>query len=204
MRAGMALLSLVFAITAGAAIEPQSVPYENPLAKRVASLLEVGDTDSVAQLLHYPPSYSEEERTTDISNLQRNFAFLINRFGLPSDLRIQDKPLSFYEVGSAGGTLEYWASISPLDIRAYVYLVNFSKLGPGILKIHLFQPKGKSKTELQGVAFGLLVSAPSAHATMIRIMVDLSEQMGQPMSPHEIKMLEQELQASEFQLPDEK
>jgi hypothetical protein len=204
VRAGTALLSLAFAITAGAAIEPHSVPYENPLAKQVASLLEVGNTDSVAQLLHYPPSYSEEERIADIANLQRNFAFLINRFGLPSDLRIQDKPLSFYEVGSSGGTIEYWANLSPLNIRAWVYLVNFSKLGPGILKIHLFQPKDKSKLELQGVAFGLAVSSPSARTTMIRIMVDLSKQMGQPMSPHEVEMLEQQLQSTEFQPPDEK
>ena len=77
------------------------------------------------------------------------------------------------------------------------------ELGPGILKIHLFQPKDKSKLELQGVAFGLAVSSPSALATMIRIIADISKQMGQPMSPHEVEMLEQQLQPTEFQPPNE-
>jgi hypothetical protein len=169
------------------------------MAKRVTSLLEAGDSNRVAQLLHYPPSYSEEERRADIADLQKMLAFFIDRFGLPSDLEIQDTPLSFYEVGASGGSLEYWANISPLEIRAFVYTARFSKLGPGILKIHLFQPAGQSKFELQGVAFGLKVSSPSARTIMIRTMVDLSKLMGRPMSPNDIEMLEQQLQPSEFQ-----
>jgi len=204
VRANVVFLSLAFTLTAGAAIEPHSAQDVHPLAKRVASLLEAGDSASVADLLHYPPSYSEVERTVDVAEVQKMLAFLIDRFGLPTDVKTHNTPLTFYEFGASGGTVEYWASISPLETHVFMYSVNFSKLGPGLLQIHLFQPADQSKLELQRVGFGLAASSPSARTTMIRIMVDVSKQMGQPMSPHEVEMLEQQLQPTDFQTPDKK
>jgi hypothetical protein len=173
------------------------------LAERVASLLQAGDAASVAELLHYPPSYSEVERTADVAEVQKVLVFLIDRFGLPTDLKVNDAPLTFYEFGSSGGTVEYWASISPLETRAFMYSASFSKLGPGLLQIHLFQPADQSTLELQRVGFGLAASSPSARATMISTIVDLQKHMGRPVPPNYVEMLEQGLQPSSFQPPEE-
>jgi len=203
VRASTALLLMAFALTAGAAIEPHSEQNVHPLAKRVASLLEAGDSVSVAELLHYPPSYSEVERAADIAGVQKMLAFLIDRFGLPTDLKAHDTPLTFYEFGASGGTVEYWSSISPFETRTFMYSARFSKLGPGLVQIHLFQPVNQSKLELQRVAFGLAASSPSARTSMIRTAVDLAEHMGTPVPPDYVEMLEQGLQPSVFQPPNE-
>lgn len=176
-----------------AADSPRNASPTVGLVDRVLSLLARGGSRDLAAILHYPESYTADERAKDVSNVATSLDFLLDRFGKPEKLRPVHESASFYEMGVGGGSVHYWASLSLIAEQTLLYSGSFSKLGPGFIKLSVVRVKG-GPPEIRVISFGLPTSSPSAKATITNLSVSLMEQMGVPMSPEVRKSISEHLQ----------
>jgi hypothetical protein len=75
------------------------------LADRAAQLLSRGEIRSVAEMMHYPPTYTPEERKKDISSTGEYVDLMAREFGAISGLKEQIGVALFYEIGGTGGNV---------------------------------------------------------------------------------------------------
>jgi hypothetical protein len=163
------------------------------LADRAIQLIERGSAEDVAELLHYPPTYTEAERKEDSGAVADSIRFLLGRTGQISNPKPWLKPAEFFEVGAGGGDMPYWQSLSPLRTIDYVYSVQYEKLGSGFLKVRAFKHPSIPKPAIMSIGIGFPVADPDSKKLVIALIRGLTEHKGHQAPPNLEEILEQTL-----------
>ena len=165
LRLGLCLLVVASVATSCA----RSAGTEPPaLAHHLMGLLQRGDYAAVANLLYEPPSYGPAQLAQERQALTTVLAYLGGTFGSPTAGQTADLGIVFYKLSIAGADIPYWKSLPNFGIdQALAYHVQFGHVGPGILAFTFIRIKGG--WEVRSIEFGLLLDAPLARETMVRI-----------------------------------
>jgi len=181
---GLCLLVVVSAATScirSAGSEPPA------LAKHLMELLRRGDYAAVANVLYEPPSYGLAQERQALTAV---LAYLGGAFGSPTDGQAADLGTVFYKLSIAGADIPYWKSLPNFGIdHGLVYHVQFGHVGPGILAFTFIRSKGG--WEVRSIEFGLLMDAPQARETMVRIGRGFLRQVSQLDDVTTTQMLEE-------------
>ena len=143
--------------------------------------------------MHYPPTYTPEERKKDISSTGEGIDLIAREFGAISGLKEQMGVALFYETGGTGGSVPYVSSLKPHDSGQFVYDAKFSKLGNGYIKVTVIQLTAKSHFEILGVYFGLPAGNPQSKPALLKVMRKQLVQMHVPITPELERQIEQSL-----------
>ena len=178
--AAVALVATILASCRAGEFDPESVPEAQEMANRAVDLLCEGDYEAVAELLHYPPSYTPEQLATDKADVRVGLELLAGEVGLCTAPEPQNQPVEFYQVGVSGGDVPYWQSLpnGGLD-QSYRYKVRYGKLGDGIVQVTLVEESGK--WAVRSVDLGLETAREGAR----EIMLDLGEKLAAALTPLE-------------------
>jgi hypothetical protein len=187
------LLASLLLVAVGAA----DTDHPREIADQIVGLAERPDVLGLTERFHYPPTYTQAERQADSSDLADSLRFLFERLGKPQSPRLRRVPASVYEIGLSGGTVPYWESLSPFKTHTFLYSVQFSKAGPGFLKVDVFRNPAQGRLELQGLSF-CLPAAPATKTEVVEIMVELSAKIELPTPPNFKKLLQEQLQPSDI------
>jgi hypothetical protein len=119
-RAFGALLGLAFLACA------TPTPQDCGVADDFATALESGDHKAIAELFHYPPTYSMAQRADDAELVAESWAWLRTQFGAPATTLPHRSSATYYEIVVSGGDVAYWESISPFGGTICLYSTSFS------------------------------------------------------------------------------
>jgi len=175
-------LLCVLALASVAALPPpeSSRRLDSEAARTVVRFLEASDFSGAATALAYPPDFTKDQLASDQLGVANAIRLLLAEFGALSSVRISERHLQFYEVGVAGGPRPFWWQTPEAPSRTfyYIYEVQFSKFGPGVLKILTFDsPSGEVPVSIN---FGFLPSVPEADQRVRRAFNGLLDMMGVP------------------------
>jgi hypothetical protein len=141
-------------------------------ADSILGLLSKGETGTIASLLHYPPSYTEQQRNDDVADVHEQLDFLSQRFGKISHAVLAKEHLETLDIGVSGGTSEYFDSLDSFEYVDFTYATTFAHEGAGAIKIAFL----RLKTGLVPwrISFCLLKSGPDASARFNSILGEIS------------------------------
>jgi hypothetical protein len=95
-------------------------------------------------------------------------SYLGGAFGPPAGGEAANLGIVFYKLSIAGADIPYWKSLPNFGIdHALAYHVQFEHVGPGVLAFTLI--RAKTGWAVRSIDFGLLLDAPQARETMVRI-----------------------------------
>jgi len=101
-------------------------------AAETVALLRKGDAAAVAARLHYPPSYTAEQRAADEAAVALMIGIVLEQFGTLMLADPVDAPGPHYQVDITGGDGDYWAATLPgRSIREVGYRAEFSRYESG-------------------------------------------------------------------------
>jgi hypothetical protein len=152
-------------------------------ASQIVDNLARSDVRAVASSLHYPPTYTAEEREADIASVSKSLRFLLDRFGAPKNLRTTAERHVFFHVGTSGGDVPYWESISPYPNRVVVFQTDFANLGPGFVMVELISLDGGAPRVIKGVEFGLPAETPGSKQQILHQFEAMLTHMGVALPP---------------------
>ena len=130
-----------------------SAKGEQAAAEAVLIKLVQGRPGEAAALLHYPPSYSLAEREEDAAGVTQFLVTHLEAFGSPTEPELHREPVTTVDSGVSGGSVPYWAKLSPFDSAQFLYRVTFSKAGAGFLKFVVFHHPDSDNPEVQSIWF---------------------------------------------------
>jgi hypothetical protein len=186
------ILSLVSGVSSGGPSQLGVANEARALAKRAVVLLENDKSRAVASLMHYPPTYSADERAKDINSVGDGLELTLKELGTPTQFRDLHGLALSYEVSESGGNVPYLRSLSPAYAADFFYEVTYSKQGHGFLTVRVMQLNSKSPAEILSVRLGLPAANPASKTTMIEITGMQLARIGVPMS----QALQQQIEAS--------
>jgi hypothetical protein len=187
-------LAQVAFLIAAIAAAPGPADPGRATATRIAEALSKGDVPTVAQSLHYPPSYTAKEKAEDIAGVSTSLAFLLGRFGLPKNPTVTNQSRVFFHLGTTGGTVPYWESVSPYKNRLFIYDVDFANFGRGVLVVELIALNGGVPKTVRGVEFGLLADQTDAKKRIVNAFEGLLTHMGEELPPNFRELATQQIQ----------
>jgi F420-0:gamma-glutamyl ligase-like protein len=148
---------------------------------------------SVAKAMHYPPTYTPEERQNDMSSTGAGLDLMAREFGAVTGLKPYTGTGMFFEVGGTGGDVPYLSSLRPHASAQYLYKATFAKNGVGCIRVMVIQLTASSPYEILGVYFGL----PAANAHSRTAVLDVTRkqliQMQVPVTPDVERQIEASL-----------
>jgi hypothetical protein len=147
----------------------------------------------VAEMMHYPPTYTPEEREKDISSTGDYLDLMAREFGEISALKVQMGVALFYTIGGTGGNVPYVSSLKPHHSEQFVYEAKFSKLGNGFIRVTVIQLTADSHFEILGVYLGLPTANPRSKPALMKIMRKELIHMHVPVTPELERQMEQSL-----------
>jgi len=186
------ILPLVSGVSSGGPSQLGVANEARALAKRAVVLLENDKSRAVASLMHYPPTYSADERAKDINSVGDGLELILKELGTPTQFRDLHGLALSYEVSESGGSIPYLRSLSPAYASDFLYEVTYSKQGHGYLTVRVMQLNSKSPAEILSVRLGLPTANPASKTTMIEITRMQLARLGVPMS----QALQQQIDAS--------
>jgi len=134
-------------------------------------------------MMHYPPTYTPEERKKDISSTGDGLVLVARDFGAISSLEVYTGTALFYEIGGTGGDVPYVTSLSPYYSAPFLYKAKFSKRGDGYIRITAIQLTADSRFEILGVYFGLPAANPHSRPAILEITRKQLIHMQVPVTP---------------------
>jgi hypothetical protein len=203
MRTLILAISLLLAGTAYSAPQTDPDAEREALANGVVDMLAKSETARAASSIHYPAAYSQAEREKDVASVAESLDFLIERFGTLIEFEKRRTPIDFYSAEVSGGTVEYWASLSPLDTIDFVYSAEFSKSGSGVIILSLFRRPSFTGPQVFRLGFGLPLSRPGAKAFIIDATVDMLKSMELSLPPNIRELIESSIQVERFETNEE-
>jgi hypothetical protein len=186
------LAQAAFLTVVAVAVSAQAAPNRVTRA-RVVEALSKGDAQTAAQSFHYPPNYSAGEKAEDIAGVSKSLVFLLEQFGLPRNPTETHEPRSFFQVGSSGGNVPYWESISPYESRNVVYDVDFANFGRGVIVVEQISLGGGAQV-IKGVEFGLLTDQPNSKKRIMNTFEGMLKHMGVELPPNFREVAAQQIQ----------
>jgi hypothetical protein len=190
-RATFTLVLLALVVVSAGASQPSDVRSGTGISETVVELLKKGAFEQVAQIHHYPPSYSPKEREEDAKAVARSLRFLFGRSGTVSDVQPLRREAEFYFVSVSGGDAPYWESISPYPLSEHPYRVQFSNLGPAMVNIVVLETGPKAGRELVSIQLGLSVESPGSKEKLVNLSLDMLKEMDVPTPPNVKDLIEQ-------------
>lgn len=135
---------------------------------RIVQLIQADSFEEVASLLHYPATYTQQERLADQSAVANNLRFLSSEFGHLEEAVAAKEAVEFYKLSISGGDVPYWQSLPNVGQDGYLtYRAVFSKFGPGIFHITFIRAEGGWQP--RSIEFGLERGQPKAGERMANI-----------------------------------
>jgi hypothetical protein len=146
----------------------------------------------MAEMMHYPPTYTPEERKKDISSTGDGLDLIAREFGAISGLKAHTGIAAFYEIGGTGGDVPYISSLSPHYSAQFLYEAEFSRRGDGYIRVTVIQLTADSEFEILGVYLGLPASNPHSKPAILEITRKQLIHMQVPVTPE----VERQIRAS--------
>ncbi|MCG3113084.1 MAG: hypothetical protein MCM46_14805 [Candidatus Manganitrophus sp. SB1] len=138
------------------------------LAENVISKLVAGDFQEAVAQIHEPATYDGQRAAEDRRSLTNDLDLLFKEFGNPSSPKLAQSIVALHGIEIAGGDVPYWKSLPNRGVAsAATYLVNFSKVGPGVIVITLTRVSGM--WELRSIALGIEQNRPNSRKNMLHI-----------------------------------
>jgi hypothetical protein len=126
-----------------------------------------------AEQFHQPEYFDEGDSRRDREDVARSLAFLVPRFGIPSNVRRSEESEAIWKVGVAGVSGPYWESLPNWGRDEFVsYAVDFEREGPGYIQVNYFL--GGGRPEVQSVDFILPSSREDAKQVVFETMKEMS------------------------------
>jgi len=152
--------------------------------EQIVQLLQAENFEEVARLLHYPATYTPQERLADQAAVADSLRFLAGEVGHLDKVVVVREPVTFYKVSVSGGDVPYWQSLPNAgQDGALTYQAVFSKLGPGIF--HLTFIRSGAGWQPRSIEVGLERGQPGAPERM----ADITRQMVARMASRRPKAL---------------
>ncbi|UCG52934.1 MAG: hypothetical protein JSW58_05080 [Candidatus Latescibacterota bacterium] len=170
------MISVLLVVFCASSVFAQTAPSEAPdslwvIGDQVMAALGRGDVGSVAEMLHYPSSYSKEEKATDAAGVKDALEFLLTKLGALQGFERFIGDAVWYEVTLSGGDIGYWESLSPLNTVDLAYRGNFGKFGGGMVSVSFFETS--SGMDIRAVIVRVDPSVQGARETVIDMFVEL-------------------------------
>lgn len=163
-------------------------------ARQIVDSLARSDVRAVASSLHYPPTYTAEERDDDVASVSKLLRFLLDQFGEPGNLRTTAERHVFFRLGTSGGDVPYWESISPYPNRMVVFQVDFAKLGPGFVMVEMISLDGGAPHVVKGVELGLPAEKSGSKEQILQQFEAMLTHMGVALPPDFQSIAAQQIQ----------
>jgi hypothetical protein len=163
------------------------------LAARAVQSLSRGEIRSVAGMMHYPPTYTPEERKKDMSSTGEGLDLIAREFGEISAIQVHTGSALFYELGGSGGDVPYLSSLSPRYAAQYLYKAKFSKRGDGYIRLTVIQLTATSPFEILGVYLGLPAANPHSKPAILEITRKQLIHMQVPITPEVDRQIKESL-----------
>jgi hypothetical protein len=163
------------------------------LADRAVQLLSSDDVRGVAAMMHYPPTYTPEERKKDMASTEQGLGLFVSEFGAISGAKEHTGVAVFYELGGTGGDVPYLSSLSPRYFASVLYEAKFSKLGDGYIHVTVIRLKADSPLEVLGVYFGLPAANPRSKPAILAITGKQLTQMQVRITPDIERQIQESL-----------
>ena len=122
-----------------------------------------------AGLFHCPQEYTSVKRSGQLLGVSKLLKILADEFGIPSNCKINESPVPYYNVAVCGGDMEYWQKY-PSQLQVPLEVV-FSKENDGSIVI-LFS-NVSNKWEIRAVAYGLPAQRPGSKERIVEIMTKM-------------------------------
>ena len=174
LRAQILLLPLFLSALACTDSDPPSTAdsLRGP-ATELVDLLAAGQYSDLAQQMHFPAIYTEEQLAEDRTVFVATLARLMEQTGKI----VRKAPLTnsgpVLQINVAGGSDSYWKSHPAGQGDSTVaFDVEFSKIGSGVVQIAFLENAGVR--EVRSVNIGVKGSRPDARETMEAIMRSLA------------------------------
>ena len=186
------------ALTVAASTSAGSSKSDGPasarsLAARAVQSLSRGEIRSVAEMMHYPPAYTPEERKRDMASTGEGLDLIAREFGEISAIQVQTGSAQFYELGGSGGDVPYLSALSPHYAAQYLYKAKFSKRGDGYIRLTVIQLTATSPFEVLGVYLGLPTANPHSKPAILEITRKQLIHMQVPITPEVDRQIKESL-----------
>jgi hypothetical protein len=153
-------------------------------------MLKTGSASAVASGMHYPPTYTPEQRFKDVNGTTRDIELALRELGPLSDVHPFTGSDRVYTSGTTGGSLPYLRSLSPDFSADYYYQVHYRVAGAGYVHLKVIRLNAQSPPEVLQVEFQLPASDPGALARMSDLGQKELEAMGVQVTPEVRKQIE--------------
>ncbi len=181
MRLLAVALSLGFVLADSASAAPaetsnSEAEARSQLIARAASIatrLQSGSLESVADEFHYPSSYTEQQRVDDRKIIRRQLAVLTQQFGELETFTLTPTAQPFYRIAVGSVSNAYWDNLPNEGISAGVsFNTTNKKISRAVLAFTFYFTN--QRFELRSIEFGLGADQPNAQERMaaIGIMLD--------------------------------
>ena len=139
------------------------------LAAEYLDMLAAGHYTELAQRMHFPAIYTDEQLSEDRAEFVATLSSVMAQAGEIISKQPSTDPGPFLQINLAGGTDSYWKSHpAGQGTSTAVFDVEFSKIGPGVVQIALLETSGVR--EVRSINIGVKGSRPDARETMEGIM----------------------------------
>jgi hypothetical protein len=161
---------------------PEEVTKEKLVGRLVSEFfarVSQGQLGEAAELFHYPPSYTGQERKDDVAAVALTLGLMTREFGTPGSPQPHTSYAMWYAVGGGGGDIPYWKD-HPHLLDA-VYRVSFSREGPGFVIFKFIEIGGA--IEIASVQYGIPADRAGAMERIREIGEIILKEKGFPSPP---------------------
>ena len=159
-------------------------------------ILQRGDASAFAAQMHYPPTYTPEERAKDIKGTGDGIDLALRELGSLSDVHPFSGSSITFDFSTTGGTVPYVASLSPSFSADYNYQVRYHVSGAGYIYLTVVRLTAQSPLEVLRVRFQLPVSDPRTFSELSSLFQKELELNGVKVTPDIKRQIEASIKPS--------
>lgn len=147
---------------------PKVEDLQGPATKYL-DMLAAGRYEELAQRMHFPAIYTEEQLSEDRAEFVATLSSVMTQTGEIMSKQPSTYPGPFLQINVSGGNDSYWKSHpAGQGTSTVVFDVEFSKIGSGVVQIAFLESAGVR--EVRSVNIGVKGSRSDARETMEGIM----------------------------------
>ncbi|MCC1495949.1 hypothetical protein [Alcanivorax sp. 1008] len=128
------------------------------LIDHVLASLERGEYAELADLYHYPKEWSADQLKEDKCNMEKNLAYMGERFGKPLSARTFKEAKNYLHLGIMSASNDFWSNYT--QTMTVELDIEYQKEGSDVLVLELV--KIGSEIKLKAIVYGLKLDSPMA------------------------------------------